>query len=129
MKHSQEEKWVYSLNDDVFTTGEYFDTKEQAIEGAKADLTWEGECPAFYVGQVKSADFAFSIDTDVILETISQNVYEEFGEVAEDYLNDVQKEHYEVLEEELWDVINKWMDKFGYNPDFFKVVNIEKMSI
>jgi hypothetical protein len=127
LTHSQEGKWIFSTNDEVFRTGDYYETKEQAIEAGKADLTWEGECPAFYVGQVESVSFALSVDVNSIFENITQSVYDEVGEVAEDYLNDVTREHYQILEEELNDVLLKWMYKFAYNPSFFRVVNIEKV--
>jgi hypothetical protein len=128
MKHSKEGKWTYSLSDEIFTSGEYFETKEQAIEGGKADLTWEGKCPTFYVGQVESVDFALYVDPDGVLENIAQSVYDEVGEVAEDYLNHIDKQHLEALEEDLNKVVRQWMDKFGYNPTFFKVVNIETVK-
>jgi hypothetical protein len=127
MEHSEVGKWVYSTSDDVFRTNDYFDTKEQAIEGGKVDFTWEGKCPPFYVGQVESADFAVYVDPDGVLENIAQSVYDEVGEVAEDYLKHVDKAHFQELEEELNKVVSKWMDKFGYRPNFFKVVNIEKI--
>lgn len=31
----------------------------------------------------------------------------------------------QVLSERLTDVVNAWMQEFGYVPDFFKIVNIE----
>jgi hypothetical protein len=127
LAHSQEGKWVFSTDSETFNTGEYFDTKEQAVECGKAEYIWEDYCPTFYVGQVESVNFGIYVDPDSILENISQSVYDEVGEVAEDYLNDVRKEDYEVLESELQEVVQKWMDRFGYNPTFFKVVNIEKV--
>jgi hypothetical protein len=128
LTHSQEGKWIYSTDNETFTTGDYFDTKELAIEGGKAEYTWQSECPVFYVGQVKSVGFSIYVDPDSILERIAESVYDEVGEVAADYLNDVEKEHFQTLEDELNDVVRKWMDKYGYNPTFFSVVNIEKVS-
>ena len=128
MKQSEKGKWVFSTNDEIFRTNDYFDTKEKAIEGGKADLTWEGECPTFYVGQIDDVDMPININVDDILESIHQGVYDEVGEVAEDYLNDVKKEHYQELEDNLSSVILEWMNKFEYNPTFFKVINIEKVT-
>lgn len=128
MKHSEEGKWVYSTDDEIFRTNDYFDTKEEAIEEGKADLTWEGECPIFYVGKVKSVDTAININVDSIIDTLAEGVYEEVGEVAEDYLGDVKKEHYQELEDKLSDCIIEWMDKFGYSPNFFRVVSIEEID-
>lgn len=128
MKHSEEGKWVYSTSDEIFRTNDYFDTKEEAIEFGKAELTWDGECPTFYVGQVQSVDFAIYVDPDQILENLAQSVYDEVGEVAEDYLRYVEKAHYRILEEELNKVVHQWMDKFNYNPTFFSVVNIEVIN-
>lgn len=126
--HTQDGRWVYSLNEEIFNTGEYFNTKEEAVESGKEDLTWEGKYPTFYVGQVKSVDFALGVDTDGILEHIAQNVYDEVGEVSETYLYNVDKEHHNILEENLNNVVRQWMDQYGYNPEFYQVINIEKIS-
>ncbi|MED1863369.1 hypothetical protein P4V41_07855 [Fictibacillus nanhaiensis] len=128
MEHSNAGKWVYSTSDEIFRTNDYSDTKEQAIEAGKVDLTWEGECPTFYVGQIENVDFALYVDPDGVLENIAQSVYDEVGEVAEDYLRHVDEEHFKTLEEDLNNVLRQWMDKFGYNPNFFKVTNIEKIT-
>lgn len=128
MEKIKDGKWVYSTSMDIFQTNDFFDTKEQAAEAGKADLTWNGECPPFYVGQADNANFSLYVDPDDVLENIAQNVYEEVGEVAEDYLQHIDKDHLKILEKELNNVVHQWMDKFDYKPDFFKVVNIEKVN-
>lgn len=128
MKHAEEGKWTVSTDEEIFNDGLFFSTKEEAIEGGKIEFTWEGECPSLFVGQVKSLELQMAVNVDSIIENIAENVYDEAGEVAEDYLNDVKKEHAEELESDLNEVLLNWINKHNYKPTFFQVVNIEQVS-
>lgn len=123
----QSEKWVYSTNEELFSSDEY-DSKEEAIKAAKEDYTWEDQCPTFYVGQVQEVDFHLDVDVDAILERIAVLVSEEVGEVADNYLDDVTAEHAEQLNDELNEVVQKWMNQHQYNPTFYSVIHIEKVE-
>lgn len=123
----QEGNWVYSTNEEIFRSDEY-PSKEEAIQAAKEDLTWDGYTPAFYVGQIKFVPLPLGVDIDGMLENISVSVYDEVGEVAEDYLNDVTKEHRSELEEKVNEVVQEWMEKHKYKPNFFSVTNVEKID-
>lgn len=122
----KEGQWTHSYYDEIFQSGAYFETKEQAVEDGKKE--YGEDYKHFYVGQIKDVSFALTPNVDSVLEGIAQNVYDEVGEVSEDYLNHIEKEHYEALEDELNKVISVWMDKYGYKPEFFKVVNVEKVT-
>lgn len=117
-------KWTFSSNEEIFNYGEEYDTKEQAIEGGKDYF----DDDPFYVGQIESIGLGVSVDVDHIFEHINQEMCSEVGEVADDYLMHVKKDHRQELESELTDIIAKWMERHGYGPTFFSVVNIEAVE-
>jgi len=119
--NSNEGKWIWSTNDEIFRTNDFFDTIAEAIADAREQ---EDEGEVIYVGQVFDPITAAHVDVDNVLEIISEQIYSEVGEVAEDYLNDVKQEDFSVLEERLNTVLMDWMKEFGYEPKFYKVDNI-----
>jgi folate-dependent tRNA-U54 methylase TrmFO/GidA len=123
MKH-EIGQWVWSFDEEVFQSSAY-DTKEEVIGAAKE------ECDAsdqFWVGQVAPVNLSTAVDVDGVLETIAISAYDEVGTVAEDYLCHVDKEDYEILEERMSKVMADWMKEFGYEPTFYKVINIERVD-
>lgn len=119
-------KWTFSSNEEFFCYGEYFETKEEAAEAGIEYFDDDG----FYIGQVEEVGAGVLVDVNAILELINESMCDEVGsEVANDYLMDTKKEHDDELENELCDVIAKWIKKHGYGPTFFKVVNIEKVEL
>lgn len=127
----KEGQWMFNSTDDgIWGSSDYFDTKEDAIEAGKEYYAHdEKSYDAFYVGQIFPCTPYLSVDASRILEDISLNVYEEIGEVAEDYLMDVKPEHEQILEERLNKVLKEWLKEFEYEPSFFKIDNIEKIVV
>lgn len=118
--------WTFSNNREIFNTCEYFYTREAAVTAGLEHF--EGD--NFYVGQIREVDLGVIVDVSAILEFINDNMCDEVGfEVAEDYLMKTKKEHDNELEAELCEVITKWIKKHGYEPTFYKVVNIEKIEV
>lgn len=122
----KEGSWIWSTNDEIFRTDDFFDTKEEAIADAKGQ---EDAGEVIYVGQIFDPMTFVGVNLDNIFEDIVQQVHDEVGEVSEDYLCHVEKEDYEALEESVNDVIGKWMRERGYEPKFFKVGNIEGLKL
>jgi hypothetical protein len=114
-------------DDGVWGTGSYHDSKEDAIKEAKEYYLPE-DYQTFYLGQIAPAEKAVYVDAERILEWIGEDFYEEMGESAEDYLRDVKQEHETILSERLSSVVNEWMREFGYEPNFFRIINVEKIS-
>lgn len=118
-------QWTFSTNEEMFTYGEYFKDKKEAIEAGRE--YFEGS--SFYVGQVEDIGIRFvHIAAEEVLETIGDRVYDEVGEVAEQYLTKIPKEQEQELENEINAVLEKWITKHGYEPTFFKVINTEKVE-
>ena len=124
-----EPTWTYEKcgNEIWNTAGEFYYTKEDAIAAGKIFAESEG-LTTFEVGEKLEITMP-GIDTDSVLEHIAESVYDEVGEVAEDYLNDVKNEHQLELEEKLNEVLFNWADKYGYHPKSWKIVNIETVRL
>lgn len=141
MSKEMHEKWMCSIDQEYWQAAEYFNTKEEAVEfGIKSIQTFnknpEDEClddemgstpeevvTSFFVGQAFCPGIPFNVDD--LLERIQEAAYENGGEFAEDYLDDVTKEH----REELDDLIQNWFIKHKYLPSWYNIYEIDEISV
>lgn len=121
-------KWIWGTNEELFYNINIYDTREQAIAAGREETLEEGD-DTFFVGQTENVHINTTIDSDLIFELISERAYEDVGEAAADYLNDVKREDYTALEDGISDFISNWMRERGYEPNFFRVINIEKVEV
>ena len=121
-------KWMVNTNlySDIWR-GEEFDTKEQAIKEGRKQAMEEG-LNKFEIGETEPP-LNVGIDVDRVIEDVQAIMYDDIGEVAEDYLDDVSKEHLLELEEKLNEVFFKWQKEHGYEPNFYKIINIEEIYV
>lgn len=122
----KENTWLCNISEEVWMNCEEFETKEEAIEFGKKEF---GGLVQFHVGQVRKVNVGVGVNVDSVIEDVYQSVYDEFGEVAESYLDNVHNEHASELESLLNDALHYWMDKHDYKPKYFRVVNIECISL
>lgn len=127
-------KWMYQIGEsEIWSNSSKFDTKEDAVSEGRKEVLSENKTMQedaymyFYVGMVEKVD-PTGVDVDWMLENIAENTADGM-EVGEDYLCDVTKEHQEELEGKLNEVLFSWMEKYKYNPTFFRIVNIEKIML
>ena len=124
VKKPTEGHWTVSHMENTFQTSAFFWTKEEAIRYG------ENEYPGnFYVGQVSTKLESLSVDVEEVLESVAQRVYDEVGEVSEDYLRIIEREHVDELEENMNKVLNEWLAKHNYEPNFYHVHNIELVEM
>lgn len=121
------EKWTVSDNRDWFNKHEYFDTKEEAIEFGKTYEEFEGR--SFYVGKVIEVEMKCGELAINVIEEIQQQHYNCDNEFAEDYLDDVKREHIKELESILEKAILSWPKEHGYLPNYCRVYDIERVNI
>lgn len=122
------EKWTNEIdvNSDIWR-GEIYDNREEAIkEGIKDAIDFEKK--SFKIGIIEEVA-NFGIDAQGVIENIQNDMYGEYGEVAEDYLDDVTKEHLSELEDQLNEVFYKWQEKYNYKPTFYGVINEEIIKV
>ena len=145
MEHGQ---WMLNKEyGETWGASEYFDTKEEAIEygidllkkynsldnEGKSDMDLSDgmnllpddyeNVYVFYAGRIETVGFPDEVDN--LLETISERVYEEVGEHAEDYLDDVTAAH----RKELSDLIYDWAERHKYLPNCFTIGATEKVDL
>ena len=116
-------KWTYELdiNSDIWSGG-ICDSREEAIAEATKEALIDN-IKEFKIGQCEEINHG--IDVDDVLERINNTMYDEAGEVAEDYLDNVKDEHKEELEKELNKVFFAWQEKYKYKPNFYIIVDEE----
>lgn len=124
--------WMYNLNGSEIWTSDQFDTKEEATIAGRAQAVEDQE-EAFFndyfkIGQIKEVPVS-GVDVENILENIAENTTDDIGEVGEDFLCDVTKEHGSELEDKLNEVFYAWMKKYEYEPTFFQIDNEEKIEL
>ena len=117
-------KWTISKYDENYNEGEYFDTREEAIEFGLN--YFEGN--KFYVGQVEAIPMRADDLGDVCIEYISQVHADNDGEWAQDYLDDVTVDHTKELNGMIEKVVLEWATKHNYHPTFFNVYKIEEIT-
>ncbi len=129
LNQSTTNRLVYSLDNE-----RYVDDLEFIANGLKVNeekfkgsfIVSKGSTPItkVYVGTRNSLyhkDFIQKVDW---FENINDVAYQEFGDSAEDYLMQVEKEK----EEELCNLISSWLDKNFEQPNFFEIENIKEIS-
>jgi hypothetical protein len=119
-------KWTYSLDEENFSNCDYFDTKEEAIEAGKE---YAIDCEENYIYIGKCKEYIPWIDVERIIEQVGDTAYDNLGEAAEDYLCDVSKDAEKELEKKITEVFFEWLNKYNLNPNFYSVVNIQKINI
>lgn len=143
-------KWMCASDTDVeaWNACAYYDTKEDAIHAGKlaVDAIRNGktfvedirehvedilgvlpEKPinSFAVGRV--APVYLPVDIESLLERTEEIVYDEVGEVADEYY--LTDEIPEEKQEELCSLISNWFAKNGYECPFTKIVDIEPVYV
>lgn len=121
-------KWTYELNtmSDIWRGGVH-NSRQEAIEEATKEAVID-DIEKFKVGVCEEV-FNYGIDVDDALERINAIMYDEVGEVAEDYLYDVTREHKEELQDKLNEVFYAWQEKYNYKPSFYTIVDEEIIEV
>lgn len=115
-------KYAYS-----FTGEEYegpFDSYDEAYWAARKDPEAHNYS-CCYIGEV--CEYEPRVSASAVLETVQDDAYDQCGDFAIDYLDDVKKIHKQELGEMLTKVFNDWAEEYGYKPPFFTVENVRKV--
>ncbi len=120
---------------EVWETSECYDSKIEAInagiqgiiekdEDVFGEEVEEGQT-SFAVGQIDKVLIDFENEAINMFDRINEDVYDFCGEVAEDYLKDVDKE----VTKEFAELIKSFFEKHDLMPTCFTVQNIETYDI
>ena len=107
----------------------HYDSVQECLDQAIGYLNvhYNNQAPIgtkVFVGEIVKTSMP-EIDVEKLFEDIWEKYYDEFGQLADDYLSDVKKEHAAILSDELNSVFSKWLNKYHYLPGFYKVDNIK----
>ncbi|HCT63879.1 MAG TPA: hypothetical protein DIC60_01140 [Lachnospiraceae bacterium] len=119
--------WAVSENTEIWRH-DVFDTVEDCVQDYLENYAGEDLEESIFVGEVKP--FEISVDSYRILETLSEEAYEECGDVAENwlYFRDIEKDT-EELNEKLTQVVIDWLKKHDYMPSFYKITDIRGVEV
>lgn len=131
-------KWVINIKaDSIWNSDVEFDTREEAIAYGKENFEElykeeygenydpQDSIKEFYIGQVE--EYKPRVFAHHVIEQVSDDAYEDVGEVAEDYLSLVKPEELESLEAQLNTVFNQWLTETDKHPKFWRVANMEEV--
>lgn len=104
-----------------------FDTIEECVKDALENK--EGDETSIFVGENKR--FKPKVDSEIILDRMMDQAWEEVGEVAErwDSYDYSKSEEIEELDTRLTEVVMKWFEEFGYSPNMWSIENIIEVSL
>ena len=121
-------KWTYetNINNDIWR-GDLVGSKEEAIRRGMKEAKEEGY-DSFKIGIAEKAEEK-DIDVDMIIEDLQESYYDEFGELAEDYLDYIKEEDKKELNYILNNAFWKWAEEKNYTPNFWKIYNEENIKV
>lgn len=128
MKQEVTEEYVYSF-DGEFCNGDFFDSREVALEEARRENTsfWLGGKTTVKIGKVMRV--CPVIDGIQLLEMLGDEMYADFDDYALEYLRDAPREAVTELEDKLNDVLYAWMVKHDQLPKFYNVVEEKTVGL
>lgn len=118
---------VYNLSEDDWTWADE-DPNEiirQFLDGKDPDDVNNIQKVNMYQGELESKSFIDYLCVDSILERMQEWAYDDVGDFANSYLDDVTDE----MKEELDVLICAWANKHNISPNFFHVGNVKEVSI
>lgn len=125
-------KWAIAGDSvgEYFNYGDFYDTKEQAIEEFKKELESGGydaikKQGYFWIGQCQEHALITFFNADQVIDRAWDIAQEEAGEFADEYLQDISQ----VAKDELDDLLVAWAEKNKLQPGFYKVINSEKVNL
>ena len=111
------------------TDYEGYETTEEAIkDGLRMVIEGVEEGSAFRVGKIVACEIS-GINTDRVIDYARDRLFDEIGEFAEAYLNDITTEQEKELEEALNNVFYEWHKKHNLFPTCYTIEDEEYVSI
>ena len=121
----KEYSWSWKADSDNYSSP--YDTIEECLEQAR--LEYEGNVrKTIYIGIVEES-FDSGVDTDSVIEKIQNDAYSEYGEVAEEYLEDITKEQLNELDTVLNEAYSKWKEKHNIKTSFYNIIEIKEYNL
>lgn len=119
---------VYSKCGERFTE-KLYDVIEAILDN-DPDIN-DGGVVTVYTGSPKKRSAAELIINDIIglLEDAEERAFDEAGDFADGWLEDVSGSQAQELKEGLHEAINSWATKYSYQPSFYMVLGVKQISV
>jgi hypothetical protein len=125
------EQWTYNSDNDYWDN-EVYDSKELAIEAGRENLKSDEpdffyESSHFRVGKVTPLAMRSIDASEMLLENISDNLYDDHEQAGENAFTKVTNEQILDLEKQLQTVFDNWIKKYDCDPTkgYFTVSDVE----
>lgn len=119
-------EYYWSFRDDTELWDNGCDSIEVCIEEARASCYGE-DYEFVVIGELKK--YQPTIDADDILDSLTENAYDECGESSDGWLDSYSKEEKACLETALNNVLEEWLTNTNNKPTFGLIVNIKCFDI
>lgn len=125
-------KWTLSTDEERWSIGEEFDTRDEALKYAETVLAPEyglDDGDSFWVGQIKAVtmnDIADALfDGDRVLDDVGEWLYENVGE---DFTDEIvaSRAQLDDLEQRLAATVREWAAVHGIQPTCFQLEHVER---
>lgn len=129
------EKYSWDFNEEAENWGnDPYDTVEECLAAARqavAERDYQTDTPpeVVYIGE--NAPFVPRVDPDTVLEDIEEQAADFAGDLGGDWNASDYKKRDELTElaDSLSRVVNEWLKKYGYEPNFYAVQNIKAYQL
>ena len=117
--------WSKRINDEIWRGGPCDSVKECIEEARLEDYK---DTDTFALGYIEPYQTNY-VNGDLIIEHLQQNAYDEVGEVAECWLDDISREQREDLNDRLKKVVSEWLKDCKQEPTFYKVLPFDELTL
>lgn len=117
--------WSRHSDDEIWRGGPCDSIRECVEEALAEDYEMTD---TFALGHIEEYNINCYFADDII-ERLQNDAYDEVGEVAEDWLDNVSKEDREKLETRLFTVVQEWLKEIHELPSFYKVLPCEECTL
>lgn len=112
-------------NPERYTDGPFGSEEAAVVEAISRMEEDDNDCAVVGVGEEVCLIVP---DADDVIERICSAAYDECGELADDFLDDVTKDQKEELDAAIERVVGEWMTKHDLWPNFFKVTETRELT-
>lgn len=129
---NNKEHWLSELdniNEEIWRPDFEATSREEVIKITKEHIE-EDDCDSckFRIGRRVKMDFP-TVDAELIIEELKNIADDNIGELAETFLESTTVEQDEELTNEINEVIRKWVDKHGLDPEYYMVLDEEVIEV
>ena len=117
--------WSRRISDEIWRGGPCNSVRE-CIEEAK--LEDYKDTDTFAIGYIEPYETNY-VNGDLIIEHLQENAYDEVGEVAECWLDDISTEQRADLNDRLKKAVLEWLKDCEQEPTFYKVLPFDELTL